>query len=399
MLRQGEALRSGLTMNLGLADMRRIAKTALLATAVAGLADAARVEAATDNTMTRVESAEWGRTADGQVVQLYTLRNCRGTVAKVTSFGAILTELRVADRHGKAANVVMGFDNLDAYLRGHPAFGATIGRVANRIGKARFTLDGKEYQLAANNGPNHIHGGRRGFDKMVWGSRAVPAGDRAGAVEFAYQSADGEEGYPGNLSVKVTYTLTDDDELRIDYEATTDRPTPVNLTNHSYFNLAGAGDVLGHELAIVADRYTPADAGLIPTGEIASVEGTPLDFRKPMAIGARIQQLKPQPNGYDHNYILNSGGGPLALAARAREPKSGRVLEVWTTEPGVQLYTANWLDGKLRGIDGVQYVQHGGFCLETQHFPDSINQPKFPSVVLRPGKTFRSTTSFRFSAS
>lgn len=346
--------------------------------------------------MNRLESIDWGRTSDGQNVRLFTLRNRHGMVAKITSYGAILTELRVPDRQGKAANVVLGFDNLDQYLKGHPAFGAVIGRVANRIGNARFTLDGKEYPLAANNGANHIHGGRKGFDKFVWNAEATTSTDGASAV-FSRLSPDGEEGYPGNLKVKVTYTLTDDNELRIDYEATTDKPTPINLTNHSYFNLAGSGDVLGHELEIAADQYTLSDEELIPTGELAPVRGTPLDFTKPEKIGARIQQLKPQPNGYDHNYVIRGGGSPLAFAARAYEPSSGRVLETWTTEPGVQLYTANWLDGKMKGVDGVTYVQHAGFCLETQHYPDSINKPTFPSVVLRPGQKFQSTTAFRFA--
>ncbi len=364
----------------------------LLATTLAPACSAANSE----SSMNRLESIDWGRTSDGQNVRLFTLRNRHGMVAKITSYGAILTELRVPDRQGKAANVVLGFDNLDQYLKGHPAFGAVIGRVANRIGKARFTLDGKEYPLAANNGANHIHGGRKGFDKFVWNAEGTTSTDGASAV-FSRLSPDGEEGYPGNLKVKVTYTLTDDNELRIDYEATTDKPTPINLTNHSYFNLAGSGDVLGHELEIAADQYTLSDEELIPTGELAPVRGTPLDFTKPEKIGARIQQLKPQPNGYDHNYVIRGGGSPLAFAARAYEPSSGRVLETWTTEPGVQLYTANWLDGKMKGVDGVTYVQHAGFCLETQHYPDSINKPTFPSVVLRPGQKFQSTTAFRFA--
>jgi aldose 1-epimerase len=346
--------------------------------------------------MTRIQEQDWGRTREGAAVKLYTLSNRHGVIAKITDYGVILTELHVPDRQGRVTNVVLGFDNLEAYLKGHPAFGATIGRVANRIAKARFTLDGKEYRLAANNGANHIHGGPKGFDKVVWTSRIVRASDTA-SVEFRYLSRDGEEGYPGNLEVTVVCSLTDDNELRIDYRATTDQPTIVNLTNHSYFNLAGSGDVLEHELSIDAARYTPADKELIPTGEIAPVAGTPLDFTKPTRIGARIDQLKPQPNGYDHNYVLNSGGQALALAARAYEPKSGRVLEVLTTEPGVQLYTANWLDGRITGVGGVTYVRHGGFCLETQHYPDSINKPQFPSTVLRPGQTSQSTTVFKFS--
>jgi aldose 1-epimerase len=348
--------------------------------------------------MVTVQEQNWGRTDDGRSISLFTFANGRGMVAKVTSYGAILTELHVPDAAGRVTNVVLGFDNLAQYLKGHPGFGATIGRVANRIGGARFTIDGREYQVAANNGTNHIHGGRVGFDKKVWGARVLPAGDGQASVEFSYTSPDGEEGYPGTLHVTVTYSLTDAGELRIDYAATTDRATPVNLTNHSYFNLAGTGDVLDHVLEIAAARYTPGDAGLIPTGELAPVRGTPLDFTKPERIGARIEQLRPQPNGYDHNYVLDSGGLGLAFAARAVEPKSGRVMEVWTTEPGVQLYTANWLDGKLQGPGGRTFGRHAGFCLETQHFPDAINKPAFPSVVVRPGTGFRSTTAFRFAA-
>jgi aldose 1-epimerase len=318
-------------------------------------------------------------------------------VARITAYGAILTELRAPDRYGRVANVVHGFDNLEQYVKGHPGFGATIGRFGNRIARARFTLDGKEYTLAANNGRNHLHGGLKGFDKFVWEAKPLPAGDHEAAVQFTYSSKDGEEGYPGNLSVTVPYTLTDDNELRIDYHATTDRATPVNLTNHSYFNLAGDGDVLDHEVMIAGDRYTPVDDELIPTGEIAGVKGTPLDFTKPMRIGARIEQLKPRPGGYDHNFVLNGGGKSLALAARVTEPKSGRVMEVLTTEPGIQFYTGNFLDGKYTGVSGVVYGRHSGFCLETQHFPDSVNRPNFPSTILRPGGTLKSTTVLKFS--
>jgi aldose 1-epimerase len=371
-----------------------------VALTVAAPAPAIAGDAGTPNpthTMVTVQQQAWGKTADGTVVHLFTLTNRHGLVAKVTSFGAILTELRVPDRAGRMADVVLGFDNLEAYLKGHPAFGSTIGRFANRIARARFTVDGLEYPVAANNGAHHIHGGRKGFDKVVWQARPLPPQEGQAAVEFSYLSPDGEEGYPGNLKVTVTYTLTDRDELRIDYGATTDKATPINLTNHSYFNLAGSGDVLAQDLMINADRYTPADSDLIPTGEIASVKGTPLDFTKPEKIGARIEQFKPQPNGYDHNYVINGAPGTLRLAARASDPASGRVMEVSTTEPGVQLYTGNWLDGKIRGVDGVVYPRHGGFCLETQHYPDSPNKPTFPSCILRPGQTFSSTTVFRFS--
>ena len=340
----------------------------------------------------------FGRMPDGTPVKLYTLKNPNGVSVGVTEFGAIITEIHAPDRNGKDADVVLGFDNLDRYVKGHPFFGAIAGRVANRIANGRFKLDGKEYTLAKNNGPNHLHGGLKGFDKKVWKSMPRPANGHEVSVEFSCFSSDGEEGYPGNLNVTVTYTLTDKNELRIDYKATTDKATPVNLTNHSYFNLAGSGDVLGHELWLAADSYTPTDEGLIPTGEIKSVKGTPLDFTKPTTLGARYQQTGLKPAGYDHNFVLSSGGKSLALAARVVEPKSGRVMEVFTTEPGVQLYTANGLDGSITGVGGVVYPRHGGFCLETQHFPDSINKPTFPSVVLRPGETFKSTTIYKFSA-
>ncbi len=275
----------------------------------------------------KVEEAQWGKDADGRAVKLYTLSNSKGIIAKITTYGAILTELRVPDRQGKMGGVVLGFDNLDQYLKGGPA-AAVIGRVANRIAKATFTLDGKHYTLAANSGPNHIHGGRKGFDKVVWQGRPLPPSPHEAAVRLTYSSQDGEEGYPGNLTATVTYTLTDNNELRIDYSATTDKATPVNLTNHAYFNLAGSGDVLSHELMLAADRYTLADDALIPTGEIATVKGTPLDFSKPLPIGERIEQLKPKLGGYDHNFVLNSGGKSMALAARVYEPKTGRLMEV-----------------------------------------------------------------------
>ena len=344
-----------------------------------------------------VQKSTYGKLPDGTVIDLYTLTNAQGVVAKVITYGAIMTELHVPDRHGKLGDIVLGFDNLDQYLAGHPFFGATIGRVANRIAKGKFTLDGKSYTVATNNGPNHLHGGLKGFDKVVW--QAEPVTTTQGAsVKFTYLSRDGEEGYPGNLAVTVVYTLTDKNELRIDYTATTDQATPVNLTNHSYFNLAGAaaGDILGHEVMLAANRYTPVDATLIPTGELAPVKGTVMDFTKPLPIGSRIQQLTNDPQGYDHNYVLNSGGKKLALAARVYEPKTGRVLEIRTTEPGLQFYTGNFLDGTLKGKGGVVYKQHYAFCMEADHFPDSINQPGFPSAVLRPGQTFKQTTIHKF---
>lgn len=347
--------------------------------------------------MTRIEEKSWG-TVEGRPVKLFTLRNGKGTIVKVTNYGLIITEIHAADRHGKPGNIVLGFDNLEQYQKGHPFFGAIAGRVANRIAKGKFTLDGQEYTLAVNNGPNHLHGGLKGFDKQVWDATPLAAQPAEQGIEFHYLSKDGEEGYPGNLDVTVTYTLTDENELRVDYRAKTDKATPVNLTNHSYFNLAGAGDTLGTEIQINADRYTPTDQTLIPTGELAPVKGTPLDFTTPTTMGARLGQLKDFPGGYDHNFVLNGGGKSLAFAARAYEPRSGRVLEVFTTEPGVQLYNGIGLDGKLTGVGGVSYVKYGGFCLETQHFPDAINHPSFPSVVLRPGSSFKSTTVFKFAA-
>ncbi len=348
------------------------------------LALAASLSQTNAETLKRLEEHEFGKMPDGTVVRLFTLRNAKGVSARIMTYGAIITEIRAPDRSGAMTNVILGAATFEQYLNGFPGSAAVIGRVANRIAKARFTLDGVEYKLAANNGLNHIHGGRKGFAQVVWQAKPLPAGQHDAAVQFTYLSKDGEEGYPGNLTVKVTYTLTDDNEFRIDYEATTDKATPVNLTNHAYFNLAGFGDVLDHELWLAADRYTLADDQLIPTGEIASVKGTPLDFTTATRIGARIEQFKPNLNGYDHNFVLSGDGKSLVLAARATDPKSGRVMEVRTTQPGVQLYTGN-------------HLNHGGFCLETQHYPDSVNHPDFPSTILRPGQTFKSTTAFLFS--
>jgi aldose 1-epimerase len=344
-----------------------------------------------------VEKTSFGKLPDGTPIDQYILTNENGMKAKVITYGAILTELHVPDKDGRLVDVVLGFDDLAGYLGGHPFFGATVGRVANRIAKGKFKLDGKEYTLAKNGGPNAIHGGEKGFDKVVW--KAEPQTVKDGtAVKFTYLSKDGEEGYPGNLTVSVTYTLTNRNELKIDYSATTDKATPVNLTNHSYFNLAGAGtgDVLGHELMIAADKYTLADDTLIPTGEIKPVKGTPLDFTSPTPIGTRIDQVK-STGGYDHNYVLNGGDKAPYLAARVREPKSGRVMEMYTTEPGVQLYTANYLD-VAKGKSNLPYGKHGAFCLEAQHYPDSVNHPEFPSTILMPGKTYAQTTIYQFSA-
>lgn len=347
----------------------------------------------------KVEKTAFGKLPDGTMVDLYVLTNARGMKAKVMTYGAILTELHVPDRDGKTADVVLGFDDLKGYLAGHPCFGATIGRVANRIAGAKFTLDGKEYRLAANNGPNSLHGGRIGFDKVMWKAEPVTAPEGA-AIKFSYRSPDGEEGYPGNLATTVTYALTNRNELKIDYTATTDKATPVNLSHHSYFNLAGAqaGTILNHEVLLDADKYTPVDETLIPTGEIKPVKGTPLDFTTPATIGSRIGQLKGDPVGYDHNFVLKKEGKSLALAARVRDPKSGRVMEVLTTEPGVQFYTGNFLDGKLKGKSGAVYRQYQGFCLEAQHFPDSVHHANFPSIILQPGQSYSQTTMYRFSA-
>jgi aldose 1-epimerase len=361
--------------------------------------------AATANRQTKekasVKKETFGKTNDGATVDQYILTNAAGMTAKIITYGAILTELYAPDRDGKLDDVVLGFDNLKDYLERNPHFGATVGRVANRIAKGKFTLDGQEYTLAINNGPHSLHGGRKGFDKQLW--KAEPKTTSNGvAVELRYVSKDGEEGYPGTLAVTVVYTLTNDNALRIDYTAKTDKATPVNLTNHSYFNLAGAksGDVLDHELLIAADKYTPTDATLIPTGEIKSVRGTPLDFTKPRRIGERLDQLKDSPGGgYDHNFVLDNGGkDEPGFAARVSEPKTGRILEMYTTEPGVQLYTGNFLDGKLIGRGGVVYKKHAGFCLEAQHFPDAVHHDHFPSIILKPGETYRQTTIYKFSA-
>lgn len=344
----------------------------------------------------------FGQTSDGEAVELYTLTNANGMEVAITTYGGIVVSLTAPDRDGHYADVVLGFDDLDGYLAGHPYFGAIVGRYANRIAKGTFSLDGKEYTLATNDGENHLHGGDEGFDKKVWRGRGVIGGKGIHLI-LDYTSPDGEEGYPGTLDVMVVYTLTHDDELKIDYKATTDKATPINVTNHSYFNLRGqgTGDILGHELMISADRFTPVDETLIPTGELRPVEGTPFDFRKPTAIGARIeadnQQLE-YGGGYDHNFVLKREGDELALAARVHEPKTGRMMEVYTTEPGVQFYSGNFLDGSNVGKGGKVYDFRDGFCLETQHFPDSPNQPDFPSTILRPGEEYSTTTVYKFFA-
>ncbi len=357
--------------------------------------------------MTTVSRAPFG-SFDGKAVDLYTLCGEDGATVKIATYGGIITSWTAPDRARRLADVVLGLDNLggyttDRYLHAGPHLGAIIGRYANRIGGARFSLDGIEHELAANNGPNNLHGGPRGFDMRVWDAQAAVAGSDA-VLELTYVSADGEEGFPGTLTTRVVYTLSPDDALRLDYSATTDRTTIVNLTNHAYFNLAGegSGDILATEVQINAGRFTPVDANMIPTGELRDVTGTPFDFRRPTAIGARLNQADQQLElgaGYDHNWILDRGSDEgLFLAATAYEPGSGRLLEVRTTEPGIQLYTGNYLDGTCTGKAGKAYTRRTGFCLETQHYPDSPNKPGFPSVALEPGETYSSATVFRLSA-
>ena len=341
-----------------------------------------------------VERGVFGRTPDGTVVEQFVLTNNRGAVAKIITFGAIVADLRMPDRDGRLASVVREIvPSEQGFTRGFPNSAAVFGRVANRIAGGKFTLDGREYQVTRNAGANHIHGGAKNFSKVVWRA-SIPRGAAAPSVELTYVSADGEEGFPGELTANVTYTLTHDNTLRAEYRATTTKPTPVNLTNHAYFNLAGEGDVVGHELTISADRYTVVDRDLIPTGEIKSVADSPLDFRRPALLGARATQLAPA-RRYDHNFVLNrrERDASITFAARVRDPGSGRVMEVWTTEPGVQLYTSI-----LTPPAANEPTSRAGFlCLETQHFPDSVNHPHFPDTIVRPGQAFRSTTEFRFS--
>jgi len=339
-------------------------------------------------------------TVDGQAVLLFTLRNARGAEATITNYGGIVVSLLVPDRRGQLVDVVMGYDNLDGYLKATPYFGALIGRYGNRIAKGRFTLDGKACTLATNNGANALHGGLRGFDKVVW--RAKPVDGKLGpALELGYVSKDGEEGYPGNLDVTAVYTLTNDNELRVDFTAHTDQATVANLTHHSYFNLGGSGDILDHLVTINADRFTPVDSGLIPTGALKSVAGTPFDFRTATAIGARInaadEQLKAG-GGYDHNWVVNQKqAGEFGFQARVECPRTGIVLEVFSTEPAVQFYSGNFLDGTITGKRGQVYAHRSGFCFEPQHYPDSPNQPAFPPTVLRPGQTYRNTIVYRLA--
>jgi len=378
----------------GTAELRCVAVLAFLAMMV--IPSRLRAEGDSPVGQDNVEKKSFGKLPDGTGIEEYTLHNSKGAVAKVITYGATLTELWVPDKSGKSADVVLGFDNLEGYLGNHPFFGSTVGRYGNRIAKGKFSIDGHEYSLFLNNGPNSLHGGKEGFNRKVWKAEPVKAA-HAAAVKLTYVSKDGEEGYPGTLTTHVTYELTDDNALRITYHASTDKPTVVNLTNHSYFNLSGAGsgDILNQVLQLDADRHTPVDDTLIPTGELKSVEGTPFDFRKPTAIGARNAQV-PGTGGYDHNFVLNGQAEELRKIGSLSDPASGRSMEIWTTEPGVQLYVSLGLNGSIKGIGGA-YPKFGALCLETQHFPDSPNHPNFPSTVVRPGKDYRSETIYKFS--
>ena len=341
--------------------------------------------------------------SDFDSIKLYTLTNDAGMKVRITNYGAIITSILVPDRDGKIGDVALGYDHVEDYINAvdKPYFGAIVGRYGNRIAKGKFSVDGTEYTLAVNNGENHLHGGIIGFDKVVWDARTIDGSDWSG-VELTYRAKDGEEGYPGNLDVKVIYKLRSDNSLSIDYHASSDKATPVNVTQHTYFNLRGEGqgDILGHEMMINAKQFTPVDSTLIPTGELRNVAGTPFDFTAAKPIGRDIgidnEQLR-FGGGYDHNWVLDKGDGGMTLAARVHEPTTGRVLEVLTTEPGVQFYCGNFLDGRLKGKAGLPYVHRGGFCLETQHYPDSPNQPNFPSTIVKPGDDLHSSTLFKFS--
>jgi aldose 1-epimerase len=342
----------------------------------------------------------FGHTVNQEPVNLFTLSNNHGLEIKITNYGGTVVSILAPDRDGNFGEVTLGFDNLEQYIDNSPYFGCLVGRYANRIAKGKFMLNGIAYNLAQNNGENHLHGGLKGFDKVVWQAAEFSGEDQVGLV-LTYQSPDGEENYPGTLDLRVIYTLNNDNALKIEYFAAADQDTVLNLTNHTYFNLAGAGDILGHVLTLNAARFTPIDETLIPTGELRSVSGTPMDFTTAAIIGERIEQDDPQLNfagGYDHNWVLNKADDGLVLAAAVFEPFSGRVLETYTTQPGIQFYSGNFLDGSLSGPDGIVYDKRSGFCLETQHFPDSPNQPHFPSTNLKPGEQYRQTTIYKFSA-
>jgi aldose 1-epimerase len=352
------------------------------------------------NPKSSITQAPFGRTADGHAVEIYTLRNSQGAEARIMTYGGIVQSLSVPDKHGKLTDVVLGYDHLQGYIDKNPYFGALIGRYGNRIAGGKFTLEGQTYTLATNNGPNSLHGGRIGFDKVVWTAQPMLT-TQGPALILAYVSKDDEEGFPGNLEVTAIYTLTEDNALKLEFTATTDQPTVINLTHHSYFNLAGqgSGDILGHVVYINANQTTPLGKDQITTGEFADVAGTPFDFRQPTTIGARINDPDPalqQARGYDQNWVINKPLGKFDLSARVVEPGSGRVLEVWSDEPGLQFYTGNFLNGTIKGKGGVIYQQRAGFCLEPQHYPDSPNKPNFPSVVLQPDQTFRSTIVYKF---
>ena len=365
---------------------------------VIGWASACRKEAAAPpaekGRMTMdIKKEPFGTLPGGAAVDVYTLTNGLGLEARIITYGATLISVKTPDRNGIASDVTLGFDTLDGYAGVHPFFGSTVGRFANRIAKGTFMLDGTKYVLARNDGENHLHGGLKGFDKYVWEAEPVKAAGAAG-VRFSRTSADMEEGYPGKLRVSVAFFVTEAGELKIEYEAESDRATPVNLTNHAYWNLAGEGDILAHELTLAAARYTPVGPGLIPTGEVAPVMGTPMDFTGTTPVGERIASVE---GGYDHNFVLDSGGGVLDLAAILYDPKSGREMTILTDQPAIQFYTGNFLDGTITGKGGRVYGKHAGLCLETQHYPDSPNRPEFPSTILRPGEKFKSTTIHRFA--
>ena len=379
-----------------------IAILLILTTTGFGMGKAGKSKVTKDSMKPKVTSKFFGKTSDGKYAYLYTLKNANGMKADITNYGAIVVSLYAADKNGKFADIVLGYDNLEDYVKETPYFGAIVGRYGNRIGKGKFTIDGKEYSLAVNNDENHLHGGIKGFDKVVWDATVFETEDSVG-LELIHVSKDGEEGYPGNLTSIVRYSLTDNDELKVEYEAFTDKKTVVNLTHHGYFNLAGqgTGEILDHYMMLNADRFTPVDEGLIPTGELKPVKGTDFDFTKPTKIGERINNRDPQlifGKGYDHNWVLNrEDDDSMALAAEVYEPTTGRVMTVTTTEPGIQFYSGNFLDGTLTGKKNKVYNFRNGFCLETQHYPDSPNQSNFPSVILKPGEKYETTTVYKFS--
>ena len=377
----------------------------------AGLGTACLVGCAamsTSHSGSSITKADFGKTPDGTPVEIYTLQNSKGAEARIMTYGGIVQKLTMPDKNGNYADVVLGFDTLDGYTNPKytgacPYFGALIGRYGNRIGGAKFTLEGKTYQLATNNGPNSLHGGVKGFDKVVWTAVKADVGPEGPRLVLNYLSKDGEQGFPGNLNVTATYTLTEDNALKLQYKATTDKPTIVNLTQHSYFNLAGQGngDILGHLLYINSDQTTPVDSGLITTGTFADVTGTPFDFRTPTAIGARINDPDPVLQygpGYDHNWVIKKPFGKFGLMARVKDPSSGRVMEVWSDEPGLQFYAGNFLDGTLTGKDGKVYQRRSALAMEPQHYPDSPNKATWPSVELKPGQTYHNTIEYKFSA-